>query len=63
MYAQYERLNLPLWASNRTVVKAAHTMLATKGKSFAQRAQRHYWLRQILQHHKDAQQLYADYRL
>lgn len=61
MYAQYQRLNLHVSASNREVVKAAHKLLSPKGKSSTQRRARHDWLRQILQYHHDARQLYKGY--
>lgn len=63
MYAQYQRLGLHVYASNREVVKAAHKMLSPKGKSFSQRQARHNWLRQILQYHKEEKQLCKDFHL
>ena len=32
-------------ATNRQFIRAAHTLLSTKGKSAAMRKQRHEWLR------------------
>lgn len=62
MYAQYQRLNLHVTATNRELVKSAHKLLSPKGKSNAQRQARHDWLRQMLNYHKDEQQLCKDFR-
>lgn len=55
--AQYQRLNVNVSAPNIEVIRKAHKMLSSAGRSFALRDGRHSWLRAILQEHKDARDL------
>lgn len=59
-YAQYCRLNLHVSASNRKVVKRAHLMLRPAVRyAHKHRADRHAWLRSILQEHANARKLFG----
>lgn len=62
-YAQYLRLHVHVGASNRTVVRKAHRMLAKHvRRDPLHRSDRHAWLRGILQEHADAREEYLHYR-
>ena len=56
---QYDRLGVHVEASPRTVVRAAHRLLApAMRRTRARRTERHAWLRAMLQTHADAGSLY-----
>ena len=60
-YAQYCRLNVPVWASDREVIKAAHLMLRKAArKSRHSRDIRHNWLRSVIHQHHDALMVYRE---
>lgn len=60
IHAQYNRLGLPVTASNREVVKAAHKLLAQHcRRAYAYRDARHAWLRSMLNEHAEAFVLFA----
>lgn len=52
--AQHARLGLPVSASNRDVIRAAHKMLTPNGRSRSRREWRHFWLRTMIQRHQEA---------
>lgn len=63
-YAQYCRLNVPISASDRTVIRAA----AMKNNPRARfdpdrRGDRHEYFRSMLDHHHDARDLAARFRM
>lgn len=59
-YAQYCRLNVHVGASNRAVVKKAHTLLAKRVKrAVSYRQMRHAWLRSVLEQHAAARKLFT----
>ena len=62
MYAQYCRLGLPVWASNRAVIREARKMLAPASLAPAYRRNRHKWLRAMLSEHEKARRLYEKVR-
>lgn len=59
MFAFYERLGLPVWASNREVIAAVRSRLtkACRRDPIA-RDERHKLYRSILKEHRDALDLY-----
>jgi predicted nucleic acid-binding protein len=58
-YSTYLRLNLPVWAATRQVLRAAQSKLKRRGRYLrATRLLRHQYYRSILKHHKIAQDLY-----
>lgn len=63
MYGTYCRLRVHTFASTREVIRAARTKLAPKGKTRAQREARHAFLRQMLEHHCEAQRTVRAFRL
>lgn len=64
MYATYLRLDILVWDSNRTVVRAARTRLAHAARRDpAKREARKRFYREMLRHHADAQRLVAHFRL
>ena len=64
MYGSYTRLNLPVSASARAVIRAASgKLLAQARHNRAQRQQRHAFYRQMLAYHNDAQRLVKLWRL
>lgn len=51
-HGTYCRLRVPVWASDREVIRAAHRKLKRSARrSFAARAARHEFLRAMLAHH------------
>lgn len=63
-FAQYSRLGLPIWASNRELIAAARAMLKPHCQRQAEfRAARHEFLRGALALHKDQQELAAKFQL
>ena len=59
-YAQYCRLHVHVSASNRAVIKKAHTLLAAHVKrAVSYRQMRHAWLRSVLEQHAKARKLFT----
>ena len=58
-HAQYLRLRVPVWATDREVIKAAHRMIR-KGARYSRehRQARHRWLRGMILMHRDALRVY-----
>lgn len=64
MYATYLQLDILVWDSNRTVIRAARTRLARAvRRDPAKRESRKRFYREMLRHHADAQRLVAHFRL
>jgi hypothetical protein len=65
MFSQYQRLNLPISASNREVIaKASRQMLKPESRfKREQRSARHQWFRNLLEHHANARKLAREFRL
>ena len=64
MYATYLRLDILVWDSNRTVIRAARRRLARSARRDpAKREARKRFYREMLRHHADAQRLVAHFRL
>lgn len=64
MYATYLRLDIMVWDSNRTVVRAARQKLAQSAfRDPAKRDACKLFYREMLRYHADAQQLVAHFRL
>lgn len=64
MYGTYLRLDVTVWASNRTVIRAARRKLARSARRDpAKRAARKRFYGEMLQHHASAQQLVTEFRL
>jgi hypothetical protein len=59
MFSTYLRLNLPVWASSREVIRATYGRLRPDARMRAHRAPRHAILRDMLAHHATAQDLHA----
>ena len=59
MFSTYLRLNLPVWASSRDVIRATYGRLMPVARARAHRAPRHAILRDMLAHHAAAQDLHA----
>lgn len=61
MFGTYNRLGLPVWATERQVIRAARFKLTRRARWGREcRSERHKFLRQMLAHHVDARKLYAD---
>ena len=54
----YMRLNLPVWATSRDVIRATYGRLKPSARARAHRGPRHAILRDMLGHHAAAQVLY-----
>jgi hypothetical protein len=64
MYATYLRLDILVWDSDRTVIRAARGRLArTARRDPAQRDARKRFYRDMLRHHADTQRLARHFRL
>ncbi|RJL15809.1 hypothetical protein [Paracoccus siganidrum] len=64
MHATYLRLDILVWDSNRTVIRAARRKLARSAlRDPAKRDARKRFYREMLRHHADAQRLMAQFRL
>ena len=64
IYAQYCRLHVHVAASARTVVRAAHRLIAEPNRRNAgKRDARHQWLRAILAEHNEARALCRKFRV
>jgi hypothetical protein len=59
MFSTYLRLNLPVWASARDVIRATYGRLKPSARARAHRDARHEILRDMLAHHTRAQALHA----
>ena len=59
MFSTYLRLNLPVWASSRDVIRATYGRLRPAARAHAHRAPRQAILRDMLAHHAAAQDLHA----
>lgn len=60
LYGTYCRLNLPVWATNREVVRAARRKLKRSvRRAHKHREARHAILRELLEHHAHARAEYA----
>lgn len=64
MYGTYLRLDVKVWASDRTVIRAARSKLARSARRDpAKREARKRFYREMLEHHANAQRLVAGFRL
>ena len=64
MYSTYQRLRVNIYASSRTVIRAASRKLTPKSRrDFVARDARHAFYREMLQHHADAARLARQFRL
>lgn len=64
MYGTYQRLNLPVWASNREVIRAARRKVAKRFRyGRMMRAARHSFYREMLSYHANAQALCREFKL
>ncbi len=63
-FAAYCRLNLPISASNRTVIRAAAMKINAKARHDPdRRGDRHEYFRAMLDHHQDTRDLARRHRL
>ena len=58
MFSTYLRLNLPVWATPRDVIRATYGRLKPSARARAHRGPRHAILRDMLGHHEAARALY-----
>jgi hypothetical protein len=58
MFSTYLRLNLPVWATSRDVIRATYGRLMPVARERAHRAPRQAILREMLAHHASAQALH-----
>ena len=58
MFSTYLRLNVPVWASTRAVIRATYGRLRPSARAHAHRAPRHAIIREMLGHHARAQALH-----
>lgn len=64
MYATYLRLDILVWDSDRTVIRAARRKLSRSAlRNPDKRAARKRFYREMLRHHAEAQRLVAHFRL
>lgn len=64
MYGAYLRLDIMVWDTDRTVIRAARRKLARAARRDpAKREARKRFYREMLRHHADAQRLVAQFRL
>jgi len=64
MYGTYLRLDVTVWASNRTVIRAAQSKLARSARRDpTKRDARKRFYREMLEHHANARRLVAEFRL
>lgn len=64
MYGTYLRLDVTVWASNHTVIRAARRKLAQSARRDpSKREVRKRLYRDMLEHHANAQRLVAEFRL
>ncbi|MEE9926149.1 MAG: hypothetical protein PBV01_22740 [Brucella anthropi] len=64
MYAANLRLELPVWDSDRAVIRAASRKLAPSARRDpASRDARKHLYRDVLRHHADARRLVLQFRL
>lgn len=63
MYGTYLRLNVPVWATNRQVIKAARAKIQKKCRTGAKhREGRKLFYRSMLDYHAKAGRLFRAYR-
>jgi hypothetical protein len=63
MYGTYLRLNVPVWATNREVIKAARGKIQKKCRRAAKyREGRKLYYRSMLDYHAKARALFREYR-
>lgn len=63
LYAQYCRIEVKaggVGASDRALIKAAHTKLRKAARGREYRDARHGWLRALLEYHREAKALYIN---
>jgi hypothetical protein len=64
LHAQYHRLGLPVYASNRTLIREARKLCLPGARTRRDmRDARHTWLRALIQIHADARALVERNRL
>lgn len=64
MFGTYCRLGVPVWSSDREVIRAARRLLAARARRGRDlRAERHAFYRQMLEFHHCGQALVREYRL
>jgi len=64
MFGTYCRLGVPVWSTDREVIRAARRLLSARARrGRALRAERHAFLRQMLEFHHCEQDLVREYRL
>lgn len=64
MYGTYLRLDVKVWASDRTVIRAARSKLAQSARRDPDKCEaRKRFYREMLEHHANAQRLVAEFRL
>ncbi|MBX9841313.1 MAG: hypothetical protein K2Z80_05845 [Xanthobacteraceae bacterium] len=64
MYSTYLRLDITVWDSDRTVIRAARRKLARSAlRDPPKRDARKRFYREMLEHHANAQRIVAEFRL
>jgi hypothetical protein len=64
MHGTYLRLGVTVWASDRSVIRAARRKLARSARRDpAKRDARKRFYREMLEHHANAQRLLVEFRL
>jgi hypothetical protein len=64
MFGTYCRLGVPVWSTDREVIRAARQLLSARTRCGRElRAERHAFYRQILEFHRCEQELVREYRL
>lgn len=58
MFSTYLRLNVPVWASVREVIRATYGRMRPDARAHAHRSTRHKVLREMLAYHAAAQALH-----
>lgn len=60
MFSTYLRLKQPVWASARDVIRALYGRMRPDARAHAHRSARHAIIREMLEHHTNAQRLHHD---
>jgi len=64
MFGTYCRLGVPVWSTDREVIRASRRILSARAKRGRElRTERHAFYRQMLGHHHCEQKLVRDHRL
>jgi hypothetical protein len=63
MFGTYQRLGVPVWASNRAVIKALSRKLTAAAHKREHRTERHKLIRQVLAIHASQQELCRVFKL